>query len=381
MQLLGDRKDLPAEYRKLPNLPSSRGGDFGGCKNLLEIWNHPESLKDDFVSAIRDEICEYLEQLPSIDPGQLRLQSIRDHIARRVHFKLDLEKARRVEAHFTLEDGDDHKIASGNRPLAVDRLYSWATDDDEPNRIVFSFWRIWHGKTTTVQALHERLQANWQEPNVPTPIYLDFRRLIPLSDHGKPIAFDMPTLVHTALHSDAQREVTGEQVVELIRSDRSLVIFDGLDEVGNRIGREAAAQLYRKFLELIPADVLSEEAKAGRADWTKCQTRLILTCRTHFFRDLREQTNLLSGSSRMAPRLEKGNGDPQVPGASTFYMAPFRMEQIAELFKNALGEDLGGETISIIRRIHDLSGLASQANHGALYLRSRWRIGRAPQAG
>ncbi|MCP4303856.1 MAG: NACHT domain-containing protein, partial [bacterium] len=367
VQFLGNRDDLPHDYDSLPILPSSRGKDFPGCKNLLEVWDRSESVKDNFVSAIRDEICAFLENVdpPETDPGSARsrkhLQKVRDQLASHVHFSPDTASAHRIETHFSVEDGDDNQAQRGERPLAVETLYQWAIDDNAPNRIVFLLGGFGMGKTTTVQSLHEALQANVSKnPNVPTPIYLDFRRLIPMTEHGRALTSDMGTLIHTALHSDARREVSGNQVVDLIRHDRSLVIFDGLDEVGNRIGREAAAQLFRGFLELIPPDVRAREASEGRVDWADCKTRLIVTCRTHFFRSLREQTHLLSGSSRAATILRGNSKEHQVPGAMTFYMAPLRMEQIEELFENSLGEDLGRETFQRISQVHDLPGLASR---------------------
>ena len=41
-------------------------------------------------------------------------------------------------------------------------------------------------------------------------------------------------------------------------------------------------------------------------------------------------------------------------------MAPLRLEQIDELFRKYLGEEMGSNTMSLIRRVHDLPGLASR---------------------
>lgn len=53
-----------------------------------------------------------------------------------------------------------------------------------------------------------------------------------------------------------------------------MAIFDNLDEIGNRIRRVHAAQLYRKFLEIIPSTVLQSEAKSQEIDSEPCPTCL-----------------------------------------------------------------------------------------------------------
>ncbi|MFN4090558.1 MAG: NACHT domain-containing protein, partial [Alphaproteobacteria bacterium] len=365
VQLCDDRSGLPEEYLQIPIYPSV-ASEFGDYSNLLELWVAPAHIRDRFVAAIRDQICEFLLTLPgppespegSTSPNEA--QKLKDWLARS-HHAPDVATGKRIRAHLTADEGDDRAAPTEGRLLAVDTLYGWATNPDAESRMLVLLGGFGMGKTTTVQLLHERLRDDLEKGReVPTPVYLDFRRLIPATEPGKAIKATLADLVASSLHADARNIISGDKVIDLIRSDRCVVIFDGLDEVGNRIGREYAIQLFRQFLELIPADVQAAEARKGKADWNACQTRLILTCRTHFFRTLRQQNSLLSGAHRRSPQIALDGRGTKLPGIDTYYMAPLTLEQIAELFERHLGKELGRSTFGLIRGIHDLPGLAAR---------------------
>ena len=365
IQLCGTRDELKNTFHEWPNYPSM-DREFSGYRNLIELWEGQASIRERFLELIRDQIVAYLDMLPAQTPvtsvpKQAAHDSVklRHLVAEHVHH-YDNPDDKLVEGFVSHDGGDDNTVRDEDRRPAVETLLDWATNPHAEDRMVVLLGGFGMGKTTTVQGLHKRLRDLMGEEFAPTPIYLDFRRLIPGTEHGRGLSKTLPEIIAEALHSRARQAVTGEQVIDLVQKEPCVVIFDGLDEVGNRIGREYATQLYRQLLELIPSDVQAEEASSGKVDWQRCQTRIVLTCRTHFFRSLREQNAILAGSHRRASRLALNREQARLPGISIFRMAPLRPSQIRELFARHLGEDQGRETYDLIADIHDLPGLASR---------------------
>ena len=364
--LTGSKQDLDAPLASRPMHPLIGHARF---KNLLHLWeDSAEHVKEEFVGQIRDEICTYLGEMEGggIVPAQdfrpaVKGKAVKDlrRLFAQARDEIDVDKVDFIRSEF-VETGDDASSSEEQGMPAVDTLFDWARDSKSTHRRIVLLGGFGMGKTTTVQMLAERLRdAMQRDPNVPTPIYLDFRRLTPFASPGEPLRVELGELIYRALHPDASRAVSAEEILDFIRSEPCVVIFDGLDEVGNKIGRDFAAQLYRQFQELIPAEVQLQEDADGRADWQACPTRLLLTCRTHFFRDFRQQNGLLSGSARRN-RLTLADTEAKVAAIKTYYMAPFRREQISELFERLMGVQKGAEVDALIDRIHDLPGLASR---------------------
>ena len=139
----------------------------------------------------------------------------------------------------------------------------------------------------------------------------------------------------------------------MIQSEPCVVILDGLDEIGNRIGRVHASALYRQLLELIPGEVWqADRQNKGTPDWKKCPTRIIVTCRTHFFRSFAEEQSTVAGNDRVGHRLRES--------IQTWYMAPLSPKAIKELFIKSLGEEEGQKALQTIQKVHDLLGLAQR---------------------
>lgn len=362
VQLCDRRHELPDAYSKLPSYPEHVAREFDGSSNLLEIWEAPISKRDRFVAVIRDAICDYLMTLegprtPPSGPGSkgANRRLAREQL-RQATFSPDVPEDKRISNYLTADIGDDSKIIDEKGLPAVDTIVDWSADPDAQSRLLVLLGGFGMGKTTTVQLVHEALRTKMEHGDGPTPIYLDFRRLIPTAEEGKPLNASLSDIIHATLHSDVAAKIGGKDVIDLIRNTSCLVIFDGLDEIGNKIGRDYAAQLYRQFLDLIPASASALEAKGEPPDWQACPTRLILTCRTHFFRSLKEQNALLNGSHRRASLSSHKHGN----GFLTYYMAPLRPDQIKSLFLNHLGPDLGNKTFALIQTIHDLPGLATR---------------------
>ena len=352
IQLSGDSADQDAEFDSHPCLPHWWKPEF---TTLLELWeNGSEADKDAFTTHVRKEICEHLEKFggPVTDPepsGQRQpISALRDIDFDKASMFRDIPE-KYVETGFLRnENKPDEREAAENSIPALPYLEGWAKNAEAKHRVLAILGGFGMGKTVIVQRLADKLSG---DGNKPTPIYLDFRRLIPTVNPGQPIISELSDIILKAIGGDAAKRINAEKLVAMIRTQPCVVILDGLDEIGNRIGRVHAAALYRQLLELIPRAAWQADSRnKGTPDWEACPTRLIVTCRTHFFRSLAEEQSTFALGDRGDQRLRAS--------IHTLHMAPLGMEAIQQLFIKSLGEEEGQRTLQTIQTIHDLPGLA-----------------------
>ena len=354
IQLSGNREDLNADLRDRPCLPSLWKSEF---KTLLALWEKgDEDDKDDFTTYVRDEICKHLKKFggPGNDPEPTGQKKLRDICSMEASINRDILEENAIENQLLSYDKkSDERTATEDGTPALPYLTTWANDPEAKNRIVAILGGFGMGKTVTVQRLADKLSRASEGP---TPVYLDFRRLIPASDPGQPIRIELPDIILQAIGPSAAKRLDAGKLIDMIRSQPYVVILDGLDEIGNRIGRAHASALYRQLLELIPREAWQADSKKrekkGTPDWGKCSTRIIVTCRTHFFRSLTEEESTFDLSDRGGLHLRES--------IQTWYMAPLSLDLIEQLFIKSLGEEEGQKALQTIQKVHDLPGLAQR---------------------
>ena len=356
IQLSGDPADQDAEFRSQPCLPLWWKSEF---KTLLELWEKGyEADKDNFTTCVRKEICEHLEKFggPVTDPEPtgkrqpISAPRLRDIDFTKASMFRDIPEEQTIETKFLSEDKNnpDEREAAENSIPALPYLEDWAKDPTAKHRVLAILGGFGMGKTVIVQRLADKL---FRDGNGPTPIYLDFRRLIPTANPGQPIRSELSDIILQTIGGEAAKRINAEKLIAMIRSEPCVVILDGLDEIGNRIGRDHTTALYRQLLELIPREAWQADSEnKGTPDWKACPTRLIVTCRTHFFRSFAEEQSTFALGDRGDRRLRAS--------IHTLHMAPLTMEAIQQLFIKSLGEEEGQRTLQTIQTIHDLPGLA-----------------------
>jgi len=135
-----------------------------------------------------------------------------------------------------------------------------------------------------------------------------------------------------------------DDLLETIRSENTLVIFDGLDEILVHLSPGDGQRLTRSLLEIL---TLANSNKAKSAS----QTHLLLSCRTQYFRNIKEEFAFFDGQGR-----ERVRGEDYI----VFTLLPFDEDQIREyLARNIPGAD-PDRLFEMIRSVHDLSALAAQ---------------------
>ena len=321
-----------------------------------------------YIDSLRDQICAKLAALPE-DYGNLAPpyearppltlpKSIRQAQFERLQSlgRLDEDKlddavllGKVVPPH-----GGEAQNTEDAQPI-LPVLEAWVRDADADVRVTALLGSFGAGKTTTAQLLAKRLAAaSADNPLAPLPFYLDFRRLIALYDPAQPEEFSLVRIVAASMDLQSVGDVDVTALLAFMRRRQCVVILDGLDEVGTRIGPEQADKLYRQLLEIVPGDAWRSDADKGAPDWTACPTRLLVTCRTHFFRDHVAQSNTLDAYGRFHATPAR----PDQQRMRTYYMAPFTPAQIESFLAKTLGIEEGARVQRMIGRVHDLAGLA-----------------------
>ncbi|MEM9387559.1 MAG: pentapeptide repeat-containing protein, partial [Pseudomonadota bacterium] len=354
IQLCDDPHDNPAPYDKTPTYPELWRPDV---RTLLRVWALEDAAdRDEFVGRIAKEILEALTQLPPTPPSPGGHETAeRDAHDRDGHRRRELagthwhdEQVRRKNVqvpHASESDADDViKII----PL----LQDWVCTDESRNRVVALLGSFGAGKTTTAQALATRLvELDPNDSSTPLPVYLDMRRLIEVFDTDRKDPLPLAELITRSLHQDVRANLDAQSLLNMLRTQRSLVIVDGLDEVGTRVGVERAGALFRQLLEIVPGSAWTRDLRNDGADWAACPTRLMVTCRTHFFRNHVEELSTLRGQDRAHPAVNRRGT------VKTYYMAPFSPDQVEGFLKSALSEADSDNALSKIRRNEQLAAL------------------------
>ncbi|PID62642.1 MAG: hypothetical protein CSB44_03465 [Gammaproteobacteria bacterium] len=248
-----------------------------------------------------------------------------------------------------LGDSPDSMTSPSLTPVrvpAVARLVDWATSP-EPTEPVSAaiLGGVGMGKSTTVARLtRELIQLHENDPSVPLPILLDL---------GKPEAAEISDkssrdIVQQVLVNSAtglSEPVCIDDLQDVLSSERTLVIVDGLDE--------ALARLELMEGQNLIQDLCDTVFGAGKAS-----TRLLWACRSHCFCAMVAESTPanVAGST---PMNAEGRQDAPDHGFLLLHMLPLTPRQI----KGYLADNLGSEAAAnrawqMMESVYDLQGLA-----------------------
>ncbi|MCA9038193.1 MAG: pentapeptide repeat-containing protein, partial [Planctomycetaceae bacterium] len=251
--------------------------------------------------------------------------------------------------------------------VAIDELMAWAKrrpDDVEPFLAVLGEYGI--GKTTLLQTFARRLKEERNtDPSRPIPIYIDLRLM------SVPAEGPMPTL--EALLEDFIRNcwksagngtasMTAESLIRLIREQNVIVIFDGLDEKTVAMRPERAQEFLRQLWSCLPDAAvrmrsLKDRETGSEKPRTKAipekqatQGRMIVSCRSHYFRDVTSQCSML-----------RGEGREQIEGYPALILLPWDEKTITIYLQQRFGSEAEAKkAIGLIKSVHNLRDLAER---------------------
>jgi hypothetical protein len=351
-------------------------GKAGG--HLIEVWSEGSAAaRLDYVNNVAAEIfkaAKAFHAAKAIDdqaPGTTRTGGV-TRIPPRGKAK-DIEQFVR-ERKYQHDVGDliDPRAEAGliSREIAapaagaerpdgvpiVEHLINWAGGAPSP-RLVAILGEFGMGKTVTCQKFTQDLLAlRADNPALPLPIYFDLRDVGRVGDESR---FNLETLLDQMLTKPGADSPTGREVIEYVKARGAIVIFDGLDEITNKLSQDAAIRLYRELLAIVPAEFWTEDSahrRLGRSRKAEPKAiggpRLIVSCRTHYFRDVAAQRGFLTGMERA--QLE---ADQDI---AAYFMLPFTREQIEAYLKLHLGDDEAARAIALIDDTYNLRELAER---------------------
>ena len=138
--------------------------------------------------------------------------------------------------------------------------------------------------------------------------------------------------------------VSAGDILRLVREQGAVILFDGLDERIVHLPPDRANLFIRTLWQVIP--------DATRAGGTPRRGKLLISCRSHYFRDVSNQNAMLAGEDR-----ENMDRD-QYPALC---LLPFNEGQVQRYLTNFRGSaDLAAEAVALIGAVHNLRELASR---------------------
>ena len=233
----------------------------------------------------------------------------------------------------------DQRNSAPGRPLpAVSRLLDWATASGGP-RLCALLGDTGLGKTTTTKLLTQRLLSlRAHDPKLPLPMLFDLRDVEVSALPGNITLNWILDSMLRAQQGPDEEPLTSDAVRRRISHGNAVVIFDGLDEV---------------LVHLSPHDRQLFMRQLWRAADEESGSRLLLTCRTQYFRTLREQMTFFVGEGR-----ERVRGESYL----ALLMLPFGPEQIRQyLERNVNSDPVWVEAfLDTMAGVHNLTELASR---------------------
>ena len=250
--------------------------------------------------------------------------------------------------------GDGRK--GSDRRLVVHDLMDWlAAESGRPYCTLLGETGM--GKTTAclelVQAL---LQGREKDASLRIPIYLDLRKLRTRLTPGRnqeatlPRALSLKQMLDTIIAGTVQSldsPLTADDVIRLVREDGALVIFDGLDEVLVHLSAADGQALTRELYRILPPALL----QAGKTAKGKKLGRLLITCRTQYFRTLTDQAKHFLAEDRDGIVRQDYRA---------LVLLPFDEAQIRHYLQLALPGENPGRILELFRSVHNLSELAER---------------------
>ena len=240
---------------------------------------------------------------------------------------------------------------SGNAEDAIPYLTDWLTNSKSEVCCAI-FGELGMGKTTLCQQLTRHLlKQRKQNPALPYPVYFDLRSVNNLNwnwqEQGVP-ALDI--MIDNALEYTQAVKITVDDIKRLAKEQGGLIIFDGLDEVMNRLTPDQSNLFIQQLWSILPSTVYNAESAS---DANQKHGRLIMTCRSHYFQTLQDQLNSLTGQQRETVKQKNYRW---------VTLLPLNDSQVESYFRQVFAENpaQAARVISMLDKVHNLRELSNR---------------------
>ncbi len=239
-------------------------------------------------------------------------------------------------------------VSAADTVKARPYIINWALETDVPFFALLGDFGT--GKTFTCRMLTREINAMYDESpeTVPLCIYIDLRRVstrIGTEKRVPKLVDILQDAISFAKDPLDKSIVTPEDIIRLVRSNRAMIIFDGLDEKTVHFTPEETNQFI--------TELWSIREQRDKKENKPPQGKLLISCRTHYFRDTIEQNTLFLGRDR------EGRSKEEYRSCT---LLPFDSEQIREYLEKRLGCDKEkiDRIANLFDEVHNLKDLASR---------------------
>jgi WD40 repeat protein len=291
-----------------------------------------------------EETCEVPAPVPTLPD----LQRFMPPVEETRHF----QRTRGYMHHLSQRESiDPAKANMGEARDALDELEAWAVRP-EGSPFFALLGEVGIGKTTTLkQFTRQLIEKRQKEPGkYPLPIYIDLRDYVGSGQpNSVPTIDELLTSVIQRSWRVTDRTVTAADLLRLVREEGALILFDGLDEKIVHLTPSRARDFIRTLWSVLPQAMLP---RSGAILAPSGSGKLLISCRSHYFRDVWSQNAILTGEDR------EGIDRSQYPA---FCLLPFDEAQIRGYLTSFLGDEKrGSAAFDLIASIHNLRDLAER---------------------
>lgn len=237
----------------------------------------------------------------------------------------------------SLRPGEAAPSTTGRGVDVMDHLLEWAQDDNR-SQLFALLGESGMGKTVTCQRLAERLSEMQQrDPALRVPLYFDLREVA----QGRGVVPSLTDTVQECLNrlSTGRERYTVDNFWDWVERG-AVVIFDGLDERLVNMTANDGNLFTRGLLSVIDAQ-LGDRAVAPK---------VLVSCRTQYFRTLADQRNHFTGQER---------GNKRHDSFEAMLLLPFTDEQVRTYLELLGGVDVDS-AMQLLRTTHNLTELSHQ---------------------
>jgi WD40 repeat protein len=241
---------------------------------------------------------------------------------------------------------------------AVPVMLEWACDpDDVPFAVLLGEYGM--GKTWSSRLLAQELEKRRKNPPqdreiIPTPYYFDLRKIV--TEEKSILSGDLPELefllgrLSVRNTPSDKKPFSGHNILDAVQKEGALIIFDGLDEV---LAHKRNDNWGKQFIDLLFSAL-------PFSCWPKCFNpaseslnpgKVLLTCRTHYFKNVSTQNSQILGI--------KGKAQKAV-GPRAWQLLPFSKAQILKYLELHLPGQDPEAVFDLLASVHNLTEISSR---------------------
>lgn len=311
---------------------------------------------DDLVERVTDRISHRQEEARSAGDGLSSNASIESFMAASATNRMPTERLVDSLASETDLDsrGGTPRFARDTRHLsastpAVARLIKWATDAAPESPLLCALLGdAGMGKSTTTKLLTAQLlEMRKSDKTVPLPLLFDLRDLSLAVLRSPSLRMrDVIQAILTSTESLGERP-TVDDVAKAINDGNCLMIFDGLDEALVHLSPHEGQRFTRMLWRSTEESWRDVSENGGRPH----RSKLLLSCRTQYFRSVQDEAAHFTGQDRDGPRARQ---------YLTLMMMPFDEMQVRDYLRANVSHANTNALMDTLNAVHNLRELAAR---------------------